>query len=83
MKEIFTSCSCGCSVLGVIKYDSNEYAIEYLKSSFDTEQMSIISKIAKRIKNAFYTLIGKEYYLFDIVLTKEEFEDFKSQINGL
>jgi hypothetical protein len=45
-----------------------------------TEQINIWAVIKERIKMAWYALIGKKYYLFDIVLDQKTMEYLVEQL---
>jgi len=78
-------CNCGCGVMKITKYDYEpiDYNISYYKSMFYSNQISIIKLILTRIKHAWFTLIGKEYWLFDICLSSNQFEKFKQELNNI
>lgn len=65
-------CICGCGVLSIDKID-NEYSITYYKGKFYTDH--IWQNITDRLKHTFYTLIGKEYYLYEVIITEEQFQE--------
>lgn len=85
IREVIKTCDCGCGTIVVTKYkwSKNEcdYGISLYKSGFHGGEYFIVKSILKRIKHAFYTLIGKDYWLFDICLSEEKFNDFRQNIN--
>ena len=88
-KQVVVECDCGCSVLKVTKYDwefdkdSVDYGISLYKDVFNCESTRLRDIIGKRLKNAWFTLMGKDYWLFDICLTQDQFGEFKKDINEL
>jgi len=85
--QAIATCNCGCSILKVTRYDwmdgSTDYGISLFKETFYTAQDTPFSIFLKRIKNAWFTLIGKEYQLFDIALNTKSFREFRNNVNGL
>jgi hypothetical protein len=80
-KEYLFTCDCGC---GIIKYtlwheDNDEMIfIEHYVSSFYTRQNFLFGELWQRIKLAWMMLRGKEFSLYDIVISnKEDVERFK------
>ncbi|MGV8173308.1 MAG: hypothetical protein ACP5M6_03785, partial [Methanobrevibacter sp.] len=84
-KYITARCSCGCAILVIGKFDDedSEYYISYNKSEFYNEQDKIFSRLAKRIKHAWFTLIGKEYSLYEICMGKTDFQKLQTEIAKL
>ena len=60
-----------------------EYYLSLHSSKFDEEQQGILSVIAKRIKRAFYNLIGKDYLYMDICMNEREFNEFIGKLKEL
>lgn len=87
LKQPIVVCDCGCGVLRVCRYEFDKDIIEYglvlYKEEFSNKQQTVLRLISTRIKHAWYTLIGKEFHLFDIVLTAEQFKEFKTNINKI
>lgn len=87
LRQAIVTCNCGCGVMIVTKYNwsdgSLDYGILFHKQEFYNEQQTIFRLIRKRIKNAWYTLIGKEYLMFDLAIDKKDFELFKKNINEI
>jgi hypothetical protein len=50
-------------------------------SGFVAHQMWGLHRIIRRIKSAWFMLRGKEHLLHDIVLTKEQWNDFVKAVN--
>lgn len=85
-KDINVLCSCGCSDGFSIKfrfeYDDDDLVfISTLTSGFYSQQCSFINRIKRRIKAAWFMLRGKEFYLHEIVLTKEQWGEFVKTVN--
>lgn len=88
-KVVIVNCNCGCDEAVQIKklvYDVNEddeYYLSILAGEFGATQRGIFRTIGHRIKLAFKMLFGKEYLLTEIVMTKEELEEYKKALGEL
>ena len=88
-KVVIVNCNCGCDEAIQIKklvYDVNdndEYYLSILAGEFGATQRGIFRTIGHRIKLAFKMLFGKEYLLTEIVMTKEELEEYKKALGEL
>ncbi len=81
MDNVVVRCNCNCSFLSFDK-DKNDniwYITSYMNTCF-TEQINIWAVIKERIKMAWYALIGRKYYLFDIVLDQKTMEYLVEQL---
>lgn len=92
IKVVLVNCNCGCDETIVIKKyinddtntDNDEYYLSILASKFYSGQdRKLFKTIAHRIKLAWKMLLGKEYLLSEIVMSKTEFDEFKKKIKGL
>jgi hypothetical protein len=87
VKQEIKVCDCGCGIFRIAKYDWNngdvDYGISLYKDEFYNGQNFIIKSLLTRIKHAWFTLLGKDYWLFDISLSKEQFEEFKDNLSKL
>ena len=87
LRQAIATCDCGCSTIVLTKYnwydETFDYGIALYKNEFYNEQQTVFRLICKRIKHAWYTLIGKEYLLLDVSLAKEQFELFKKNVNEI
>jgi hypothetical protein len=85
MKDINIRCSCGCGEAFQVTFrvdDEENYAIiSTITAGFYAHQTGIWSRMKRRIQAAWYMLIGKEYCLHEVVLTKEQWDDFVTDIN--
>lgn len=80
-------CSCGCgngiSVdFKFTKVNGCVY-VETIVPGFYAYQGNFVSRLFRRIKAAWFMLIGKEYALHEIVLDKEHWTYFVKAINEL
>ena len=85
-KVVVVNCNCGCDEAIQIKKladDDNEYYLSILAGEFGATQRGIFGTIGHRIKLAFKMLLGKEYRLTEIVMTKAELEEYKKVLGEL
>lgn len=82
---VIATCGCGCnSEIQIKKFIDedkevnipDEYYISLHSSKFEEEQAGIFTVIGKRLKRAWYNLIGKDYLYMDILLSEQEFDEF-------
>ena len=80
-------CSCGCGHGIYVDFrftemDGDVY-IDTVVPGLYAYQGSLISRLFRRIKSAWFMLIGKEYTLHEVVLDKEHWTYFVGAINEL
>lgn len=88
---VIADCMCGCGEAIQITHlklsdeliGDDEYYLSLKTDKFYAQQTSIFKLIFHRIKLAILMLLGKEYRLNNIILTKEQFEEFKQKINKM
>ncbi len=64
-------CKCGCHIITIDKFD-DDYWVMLWEHGYN--KMSLW----QRMKTALNMLLGKKYYLFDILLNKEQAERLKN-----
>lgn len=90
-KVVINTCNCGCgSELHITKYidieipnELTEYYISLHSSKFDEEQLGIFGVLKRRLKRAWYNLIGKDYLYMDIVMSEKEYKEFVEKLQDL
>lgn len=84
MKNIDLHCKCGCGDSFSITFrieDDKDYAIiSTLTAGFYAHQLGFWDRIKRRIHAAWFMLRGKEYYLHEVILTKEQWNEFVEEI---
>lgn len=88
IKLLIANCNCGCDEeIHIKKFadpeieeSDQEYYLSIHTSKFYSNQKGIFRLIGHRIKLAFKMLFGKEYLLCDLVLNKNDIDEF---IKGL
>lgn len=88
VKVVIGTCNCGCnSELHITHYKEegmdDEFYLSLHSSKWDEEQVGLFQIIGRRIKRAWYNLIGKDYLYMDIIFNKEEFDQFTKNIVNL
>ncbi len=84
-KDINILCYCGCGngfqIIFRLKEDEDFAYMGTLTSGFYAEQRGIWRTISNRIKAAWFMLRGKEYHLHDVVLSKDQWNEFVKAAN--
>jgi hypothetical protein len=78
--EMVVVCKCGCDEGVRIKIDTEfgDYAyMTYLSGNFYKEQNGFLEKI----KKIWSIIRNKDFYYSDIIMSKEDFEEYKKWIN--
>ena len=90
-KMVIDTCNCGCgSELHITRYiDTDipntltEYYLSLHSSKFDEEQLGIFGVLKRRLKRAWYNLMGKDYLYMDIVMSESEFNEFVEKLQDI
>lgn len=80
--EIFIDCNCGCGDsmrFSIDKDDHDFYAI--MTRMKNSGKDSIWWMVRKKLEKIWAIIRNKDYYYFDIIMTKEDYETFKQYIN--
>lgn len=86
-KDINISCNCGCGNGFSFTFrieDDDDFDYVYLStfsSGFYANQCKFLKILKRRIQAAWLMLRGKEFYLHEVVLTKEQWKDFVKAVN--
>lgn len=86
--SIATFCNCGCGEGFVIKFcfeydDDDRVYISTVTPGFYAHQCGFLERIKRRIKSAWFMLCGKEFYLHEIVLDREQWHEFVKSVNKI
>lgn len=87
-KDINVFCNCGCgdgfSIKFRFEYDDDDLVfISTLTSGFYAQQCGFVNRIKRCIKAAWFMLRGKEFYLHEIALTKEQWKEFVKTVSDV
>lgn len=84
-KDLHIHCTCGCGngfqIMFRFEEDENYAYIDTLTSGFYSEQRGIWDTIKRRIKAAWFMLRGQEYRLHEVVLSKDQWNEFVETAN--
>lgn len=86
-KELVITCDCGCDNGIHFKVDRDDetdmYCImAFMNGNFYRDQNEkILSVIMKKLKKIWAIVRNKDYYYSDIIVNKQEYEEFKEYIN--
>lgn len=84
---IFVTCKCGCDDGVIIRIDDenkeyDHYAImTYINANWYRDQRGAFGVLKWKLKKIWKIITNKDYYYSDIVMTKEDFQNFKEYVN--
>lgn len=90
-KELILTCNCGCeeglhvhAVVDDSNADLGYYTLSFINSNFTRDQEGIFSwyRLKKKLRKIWCVIRNRDYYYADIVMTKEEFKEFKEYLQG-
>lgn len=85
-EDLIVTCKCGCDK-GVHLHISHEgeedyYAYQcFVNGNFYKEQCGVFRTLKNKLKKIWAIIRNKDYYYSDVVMNKEEFEQFKKWVN--
>ena len=84
-KEILLKCTCGCSILALSRWEEDNFPPEYIISlysiTFGEKQNPIWHNIQDRLKMIWCAIRGKQFYFYDLIISKDQLEEFKKFVN--
>ena len=86
--ELYVDCNCGCNDGIRIRIHKDEFDYycfwTYTNGNFYTEQgETIFRTIRKKLEKIWAIIRNKDFYYSDILMTKDEFEEFRKYINSI
>lgn len=83
--EYVTFCKCGCRNGVVLKADNedDELSLQLVSDNFYMTQNKGRMSFREKIKRIWYVITGKEYCYFDILIGKDELQEFKEFVSRL
>lgn len=83
--EFVTFCNCGCGNGIILKADNEdeEVSLQIVSDTFYIMQDKGKMSLREKIKRIWYIIIGKEYCYFDILIDKDELQEFKDFVARL
>lgn len=86
-KNLVVTCKCGCDEAVRLQIDKEDYdyycMVSFMNGNFYAEQYGCLQVFCKKIKKIWAIIRNKDYYYSDIIMTKDEFEEFKEYINSI
>ena len=87
-EEAILRCNCGCGILEINKWDFGEdnedYSLIYWVPAFyGKQQDNLLQTIKERVIRIWQIARGKEFYLYEVVATKEELQTFVSELSKM
>lgn len=86
MKDEFTTfCTCGCGNGIILKAErvDNDTSLQLVSDNFYIVQNKGKMSLKEKIKRIWHIITGKEYYYFDILIHKDELQEFKEFVAKL
>lgn len=83
-KELIVSCHCGCDEGIHIKIDESygDFAYQaFINGNFYNEQRGMFGVLKMKLKKIWAIVKNKDHYYSDIVMSREDFHEFKEWIN--
>ena len=84
-KDLIVTCKCGCGAVHLTidtEDDADYYAYQcFMKSNFYDEQYGMFGRLMDKLKKIWKIIRNKDYYYSDVVMNKQDFEQFKEYIN--
>lgn len=86
--ELLVDCNCGCDAGIRFKVDKNDFDyycfMTYTNGNFYREQGDTTWYVLRKKLEKIWAIIrNKDYYYSDLVLNKEEFNEFREYINSI
>ena len=88
-KEILIDCNCGCNAGIRFKIDKDNdldyyFIMTYTNGNFYKEQgETILGVLYKKFKKIWAIIRNKDFYYSELIMTKDEFNEFKEYINSI
>ena len=77
--KFIVDCSCGCSKLEFKELHGDHYLSAYY-ATFYSKQDGIWSRFKERVKMLWFILLGKDFHLYEMVIYKDQWQQFKKFI---
>jgi len=85
-KEFTVACDCGCVILRYHYWDDDTadiHFLEYYVSAFYRDQYGFWDRVKKKLSLLWMILRGKEFRFHELVLNKEDIENFKKFVEAM
>lgn len=85
--ELLLDCHCGCNEGMRFKIDKEDLelycAVSYTNGAFYRDQDSMLGTLCKKLKKIWSIIRNKDFYYAEVLMTKDEFEEFRDYINSI
>jgi len=84
-KELIATCHCRCedSLHIVIEGDDDTFSfLSYMNGNHYKEQQGAFGTLRIKLKKIMAIIRNKDYYYSDIVMTREDWQQFKAWVDG-
>lgn len=86
--ELIVQCDCGCDEglrLKVEKDDDfDRYAtMTYISGHWYKEQEGCLNRLTEKLKKIIAIIRNKDFYYSEVIMSKEDFQEFKNYISGV
>lgn len=86
--ELLVDCSCGCNDGFRFRIDKMDYDyycfMSYTNGAFYRDQEDTFWRVLrKKLKKIWAIIRNKDYYYGEVVMTKDDFEEFRKYINAV
>lgn len=87
-KELLVDCNCGCNDGVRLRIDNEDFDfycfMSYTNGNFYRDQGdTLFHVICKKLKKIWAIIKNKDYYYAEVVMDKNEFDEFKEYINSI
>lgn len=84
--EMLVDCCCGCDAGIRFRVDKNDFDyycfMSYTNGKFYRDQGdTLFGVLSKKLKKIWAIIRNKDFYYAEVVMTKDDFEEFKKYIN--
>ena len=84
-KDLIVTCKCGCGAVHLTvchEDDEEDFAYQcFMSNDFYAEQYGVFGKFVCKLKKIWKIIRNKDYYYADVIMSKEDFEQFKKYVN--
>ena len=86
--ELYVDCTCGCNEGIRFKVDKEDFDyycfMTYTSGNFYKEQGETVwGVLSEKFKKIWAIIRNKDFYYSDVVMTKDDFDEFKEYINSI
>ncbi len=87
IKTYLAICDCECSIMQFAYFDDPDgyvdLIISYYESAFYKKQETVWKKLNKYFHRIYYSILNKDYLLYEIILNKKKIIELKNIFNSI